>query len=197
MAKNFGVVFFALVFLYLILSFSKFYFIFFRFLKSENTFFVLFFLKWGLCALRHGIQISMEAILACHPARSTEWLDCHPKWCELWRIRTGPILWQRPGQSQSKHWNYKTLPVDVEEKSDIMFFVFWVKLFSFVWQLAPRPRNSDSQTNPVSFGCLFFLNKLTAGHKAIWAKKWKFEIRQKSYITVQHNSWWSSAENLR
>ena len=25
----------------------------------------------------------MEAILACHPARSTEWLDCHPKSCEL------------------------------------------------------------------------------------------------------------------
>ena len=47
--------------------------------------------QWGLCALRHGIQISMEAILACHPARSTEWLDCHPKLCELWRIRTGPI----------------------------------------------------------------------------------------------------------
>ena len=47
--------------------------------------------EWGLCALRHGIQISMEAILACHPARSTEWLDCHPKSCELWRIRTGPI----------------------------------------------------------------------------------------------------------
>ena len=36
--------------------------------------------KWGLCALRHGIQISMEAILACHPARSTKWLDCHPTW---------------------------------------------------------------------------------------------------------------------
>ena len=33
----------------------------------------------------------METILACHPARSTEWLDCHPKSCELWRIRTGPI----------------------------------------------------------------------------------------------------------
>ena len=33
----------------------------------------------------------MEAILACHPARSTEWLDYHPKSCELWRIRTGPI----------------------------------------------------------------------------------------------------------
>ena len=47
--------------------------------------------QWGLCASRHGIQISMEAILACHPARSTEWLDCHSKSCELWRIRTGPI----------------------------------------------------------------------------------------------------------
>ena len=49
--------------------------------------------RWGLCALRHGIQISMEAILACHPARSTEWLDCHTKSCELciWRVRTGPI----------------------------------------------------------------------------------------------------------
>ena len=47
--------------------------------------------QWGLCALRRGIQISMEAILACQPARSTEWLDCHPKSCELWRIRTGPI----------------------------------------------------------------------------------------------------------
>ena len=49
-------------------------------------------IEWGLCALRHCIQISMEAILACHPARSTEWLDCHPKSCELWRIRTGPII---------------------------------------------------------------------------------------------------------
>ena len=28
----------------------------------------------GLCALRCHIQISMEAILACHPTRSTEWL---------------------------------------------------------------------------------------------------------------------------
>ena len=31
----------------------------------------------------------MEAIFACHPARSTEWLDYHPKSCELWR--TCPI----------------------------------------------------------------------------------------------------------
>ena len=28
--------------------------------------------QWGLCALRHGIQVLMEAILACHPAKSTE-----------------------------------------------------------------------------------------------------------------------------
>ena len=48
--------------------------------------------QWGLFALRHGIKISMEAILACHPARSTEWLDFHPKSCELWRIRAGPIV---------------------------------------------------------------------------------------------------------
>ena len=47
--------------------------------------------QWGLCALRHDIQISKEGILACYPARSTEWLDCHPKSCELWRIRTGHI----------------------------------------------------------------------------------------------------------
>ena len=45
--------------------------------------------KWGSCALRHGIQNSMEAILACHPAQSTEWLDWVAKSCELWRIRTG------------------------------------------------------------------------------------------------------------
>ena len=38
-----------------------------------------------------GIQILLEAILACHPARSTEWLDWVAKWCELWRIHTGPI----------------------------------------------------------------------------------------------------------
>ena len=50
--------------------------------------------EWGLCTSRYGIQISMEAILACHPARSTASEDCHPKSCELWRIRTGPI-WAR------------------------------------------------------------------------------------------------------
>ena len=40
--------------------------------------------QWSSCALRHGIQISMEAILACHPARSTEWLDWVTNSCELW-----------------------------------------------------------------------------------------------------------------
>ena len=48
-------------------------------------------LWWGLCALRHGIQISMDTILACHPARSTEWLDCHPKSCELW-LTQAPLI---------------------------------------------------------------------------------------------------------
>ena len=47
---------------------------------------------WGLCTLRRGIQNSMEAILAFHPAWPTEWLHCWlAKWCENWRIRTGPI----------------------------------------------------------------------------------------------------------
>ena len=49
----------------------------------------------GPCALRHGIQHSMEAILACHPALSTKWLDWVGKWCELWRMRTGPIVVDR------------------------------------------------------------------------------------------------------
>ena len=60
-------------------------------------------LWWGLCALRHVIQISMEAIWACHPARSTEWLDWVAKSCELWRIRTGPI------GHQSNFWNFTWL----------------------------------------------------------------------------------------
>ena len=33
----------------------------------------------------------MEAILACHPAISTQWLDWLAKWCERCRMRTGPI----------------------------------------------------------------------------------------------------------
>ena len=45
----------------------------------------------GPCALRHGIQNSTEAILACHPALSTEWVDWVAKWCERWCKRTGCI----------------------------------------------------------------------------------------------------------
>ena len=32
-------------------------------------------MQWGVCWLRHGIQNSMEAILACRPALSRDWLD--------------------------------------------------------------------------------------------------------------------------
>ena len=42
--------------------------IFRQFLKKWH----LVVVKWGLCALRHGIQNSMEAILACYPDLSTE-----------------------------------------------------------------------------------------------------------------------------
>ena len=45
--------------------------------------------SWGLNALCHGIQNSMEAVLACHPALSTEWLCWVANSC--WRIRTSPI----------------------------------------------------------------------------------------------------------
>ena len=48
--------------------------------------------KRGLCALRYSIQVSMEAIMAFHPAKSTEWLDWAKKSCELWRNRTGPTV---------------------------------------------------------------------------------------------------------
>ena len=44
------------------------------------------------CTVRHGIQTSMEAILACHPASSTKCLDWVAKLCERWSMRAGPIL---------------------------------------------------------------------------------------------------------
>ena len=47
--------------------------------------------QMGPCPLRHGTQNSIETILACHPALSTKWLDWVVKWCERWRMRTGPI----------------------------------------------------------------------------------------------------------
>ena len=42
----------------------------------------------GGCALHHDIQNSMEAILSCHPARSTEWLGWMAISCELWHIHS-------------------------------------------------------------------------------------------------------------
>ena len=77
--------------------------------------------QWGLSTLRHGIQLSMEAILACHPARSTEWPDCHPKSCELWRIRTGPIQFV-PGRVSltTRRPSFQTDRLD--------FFVLWPML---------------------------------------------------------------------
>ena len=46
----------------------------------------------GLCTLHNVIQISIEAILACHPALSTEWLDWVANSFELWRICTDPVM---------------------------------------------------------------------------------------------------------
>ena len=47
--------------------------------------------QWGLCAVRHGIQNSMEAILACHQAQATKILDWVAFPCERWCMRAGPI----------------------------------------------------------------------------------------------------------
>ena len=52
--------------------------------------------EWGLCALRDGIQTLMEAILACHPARSTEW-TWMAKWCEVLQASLVPCAQQRYG----------------------------------------------------------------------------------------------------
>ena len=51
----------------------------------------------GPCTLRHGIQKSMEAILACHPALSTKWLVWVATSCELSHT-VEPVLattWQK------------------------------------------------------------------------------------------------------
>ena len=59
--------------------------------------------------------------LACHPARSTEWLDCHPKSCERWRIRSGPFgkafssiqfyfSWRRQIRKSMKRWQSYSCP---------------------------------------------------------------------------------------
>ena len=45
----------------------------------------------GACTLRHGIQNSMEAILACRPALSTEWLGWVAISCEVWCMRTSSV----------------------------------------------------------------------------------------------------------
>ena len=80
---------------------------------------------WGLCALRHGIQILKEAILACHPARSTEWLDCHPKSCELWRSRTGPIPSDLHGNHQALISEFHVL----KNKKGADFYHWLMKLY--------------------------------------------------------------------
>ena len=71
-------------------------------------------LQWGPCALCYGIQNSMEAILACNPALSTERLDWVAFSCELWPMRTGSI--------------------DLLIRMNGTSLVLW---FTTVWQLTP------------------------------------------------------------
>ena len=41
----------------------------------------------------HDSSIHLEAILACHPALSTKWVDWVAKCCERWLVQTGLITW--------------------------------------------------------------------------------------------------------
>ena len=64
----------------------------------------------GACA--HFVMVTKsEAILACHPARFTEWPGWVGNSCELWRIRTGPIehkaaKWWRAGHTPTQGITY-------------------------------------------------------------------------------------------
>ena len=99
--------------------------------------------KRGLCALHHGIQ--MEAILACHPALSKEWLDWVANSCELWCNQTSPISYFQP-----KVRNIRTYWITSRTKisaitgysenitTDYMFLSVWIfhlgQFFSTCWR---------------------------------------------------------------
>ena len=92
--------------------------------------------QWGLCAWRHGIQISTEAFLACHPALSTEWLDWVAQWCELWRMRTGSII-------PRKH----------NRRTSFFFAIIRFSPSSLQWQY----KGNNQQTKNKKVLCLFFM----------------------------------------
>ena len=82
----------------------------------------------------------MEAILACHPARSTEWLDCHPKSCELWRIRTSPITNQLAEQERrvaTAEFQLRQAELDEEEDERLL------ALGGQFSDLGPRPNDNE------------------------------------------------------
>ena len=117
--------------------------------------------QWGLCALRLGIQNSMEAILACHPALSTKWLDWVANSCERWRIRTDPIATKntREAQLQTKEqekWERSTefdsLERWWESRQDKAQHFIWAKPHSvqnhvFVRCHGSRPHNFHENVN--------------------------------------------------
>ena len=68
-----------------------------------------------------SMQNSMEAILTCHPALSTKWLDWVAKWCEWWRMCIGLIgcwcgLLKNPNP---------TIAVYAKRNSSISKHLFW------------------------------------------------------------------------
>ena len=135
---------------------------------------------WGLCALRHGIQNSMEAILACHPARSTEWLDCHPKSCELWRIRTGPIGGFEDGFhkfffSSRKHYGICRWLMSIDSGTEVFLCSTVMMGISSVSWLCPRFAQKMPFIEIYAF-------KLTTGNDLVVRMRWKWNCK-----TVWHS----------
>ena len=53
----------------------------------------------------------MEVILACHPARSSEWLDWVAKSFDVWRVRKGPIDFLSCQTLLGKYWGKESKPI--------------------------------------------------------------------------------------
>ena len=125
----------------------------------------------GLYTLRHGIQSSMEAILACHPALSTKWLDWVAILCESWRIRTDPIL-QKHHKATS---DFKT----VTEKLTVTYPRISIDQPSAIHNLQVKRKRTKK--------CLHLRTKRKKSQSLLWISKTLKE--QDSYLTVQVLFW--------
>ena len=140
--------------------------------------------QWGLCALRHGIQISMEAILACHPARSTEWLAG-------WQIRVNyDVFTQAPSNANGSH--FGLLPSSNHSmtglggmwatRTGLILCIFDWPFFYFILLLLSRVALVSS-VKPQQHGLLFLLG-LDGSFQASSAKtrRWTKDIWKLTFL---------------